>query len=267
MGAEVEMRKDTVWLHKVDKQLEDIDILIDKDSIWYRRMNDILKTALEYWQGQVQVSTSDFGHNLDLLAVLRGTENLLVDLIEKPEIVEEKVKKITNIWIEYFKEEVSEIRKVNKGIASYAPLFSENLMSMIYCDFSAFISPDMFDRFVMPCMYQLCDFIDYSFYHLDGPDALRHLDSLLSIEKLNGIQWVPGAGQKPHEYWLEVIGKIKNAGKLCQLNGVSPEGAIEITKKLGGRGFCYVVSSVDFTDETQALDFLNGLERLPNFCR
>jgi hypothetical protein len=33
----------------------------------------------------------------------------------------------------------------------------------------------------------------YSLFHLDGPGALKHLDSLLELDALDGIQWVSGA--------------------------------------------------------------------------
>ncbi|GAG07493.1 unnamed protein product, partial [marine sediment metagenome] len=52
-------------------------------------------------------------------------------------------------------------------------------------------------------------------YHLDGPDALMHLDDLLSISTLTGIQWVPGAGKDLtcSDTWMPVYKKIQAAGK------------------------------------------------------
>ncbi len=72
---------------------------------------------------------------------------------------------------------------------------------------------------------------------LDGPDAIRHLDSLLSLPKLSGIQWIPGAGSPPMTEWIPLLKRIQNAGKLqhliCQkgevrklLRELEPEGIL-----------------------------------------
>ena len=55
------------------------------------------------------------------------------------------------------------------------------------------------------------------FYHLDGPGELPHLDALLSIPELKGVQWIPGAGQPDYTHWPEVYRKIRAAGKLIQI--------------------------------------------------
>ena len=48
---------------------------------------------------------------------------------------------------------------------------------------------------------------------MDGLGQLNKLDSLLSIEKLKGIQWVPGVGQSGPLEWIEVYRKIHETGK------------------------------------------------------
>lgn len=58
--------------------------------------------------------------------------------------------------------------------------------------------------------------MEASIYHLDGPDALRHLDSLLAIKELNAIQWVYGAGRGRASDWLHVYRKCQAAGKGIQ---------------------------------------------------
>ena len=69
--------------------------------------------------------------------------------------------------------------------------------------------------------------MDHSFYHLDGPDATQHVDALLEIDELHGIQWTPGAGQEPveSEVWWPMLHKIQEAGKSLFLLGV-PAGVV-----------------------------------------
>ena len=75
------------------------------------------------------------------------------------------------------------------------------------------ISPEMFGEFVLPELRQSCKRLERSFYHLDGKGELPHLPQLLEIEELDGIQWVPGAGNGTPLDWLDVYRMIAAADK------------------------------------------------------
>ena len=115
----------------------------------------------------------------------------------------------------------------------------------------------MFERFVMPDLETICSHIDYGFYHLDGKGQIPHLDLLLSIENLRGVQWVSGDGQPPPWEWLPLLKRIRDAGKLCQIYA-TPEGALRVTRELGGTGFMFWLT--DSLTEMEAQDFLKTLE-------
>ena len=110
----------------------------------------------------------------------------------------------------------------------------------------------MFERFVLPDLLTCWDHLDHGFYHLD---------LLLSIERLLGIQWIPGDGQPPLQDWLPLLKHIRDEGKLCQVL-VSPKGLRTIVKNLGGRGFLFVIqpaSASDFQNPEEAYPFLRTL--------
>jgi hypothetical protein len=79
------------------------------------------------------------------------------------------------------------------------------------------ISSRMFDEVFLPGLVEECRHMEASIYHLDGPNALRHLDSLLAIEELNAIQWVYGAGRGRASDWLDVYRRCQAAGKGVQV--------------------------------------------------
>lgn len=94
----------------------------------------------------------------------------------------------------------------------------------------------MFDEFVRLELAATCKRLTNSFYHLDGIGALPHLDSLLSIPELSGIQWVPGDRQKPCSEWTDVYRRILAGGKVAQHIG-SPDGFDRLVNALGsGKG-------------------------------
>jgi len=107
---------------------------------------------------------------------------------------------------------------------------------MLQSDFSYMLSPRMFQRFVLPDLVTLCDHLDYGFYHLDGKGEIAHLEQLLAIRRLRGIQWQPGDGQPLADGWLPLLKRIRDGGKLCQIY-VDCAGALTVQRELGGRGF------------------------------
>lgn len=259
LGADVHCTPDTatVWYGASERgAIEDLRLRYDADNIWWRRVCDLTARAVERWGDKVCIAHTDLGGNLDLLASFRTTELLLLDLYDSPAEIERLVGETTSLWIRYYDELHDLIKPTGRGTTPWAPIWSPKRCYMLQSDFCAMISPDMFERFVLPDLAACCAKLDNAFYHLDGPDAIRHLDMMLSIDKLAGIQWIPGDGQ-PHEHeWLELLGRIRDGGKLCQVY-VTAEWAQTIVKELGGRGFVFYILS--FIDSQQEADDLLSL--------
>ena len=88
-------------------------------------------------------------------------------------------------------------------------------VTKLQSDISLMISEEDFRRFVLPYLQEQCRKIDYTLYHLDGIDAIRHLDAILEIEELNAVQWTPGEGepQGGNPCWYDLYRKILDKGK------------------------------------------------------
>lgn len=263
LGADVEYRTATTWFHELSlTSLDDLELNYDAGNIWWQRVQAVTRAAGERWGERVVVGYSDLGGNLDILASLRGTQNLLFDLVDAPEQVERLTQQITQLWLRYFNELEQSLSPAQHGRCCWAPPWSPARGYMLQSDFCYMISPEMFERFVLPDLVTCCDNLDYPFYHMDGKGQLVHLDKLLSIEKLRGIQWQPGDGQPLADDWLDVLRRIREGGKLCQVF-VTLEGALTITRELGGKGFLF-----DILDQGQTItaddvaEFYNELERL-----
>jgi hypothetical protein len=258
LGASVQPVQDTVWFEPAERgPIEALDLSYDPDNDWWRRVNALTRRAVERWGGQVTVGHTDLGGNLDILASLRTTEQLLFDVSDAPGEVARLVAESTRLWLRYYDEIHAIVRRGNRGTTPWAPIWSPGRCYMLQSDFAYMISPQMFERFVLPDLATCCEKLDHGFYHLDGKGQIKHLDLLLSLESLHGIQWIPGNGQPPAEEWLPLLKRIRDGGKRCQLY-VTAEGARTIVRELGGRGFALYV--VNHMSETEARDYLRSLE-------
>ncbi len=105
-----------------------------------------------------------------------------------------------------------------QAIASWPGIVSRRKWYVPSNDFSCMVSKAMFDDVFLPGIVAECQHMAASVYHLDGPQALQHLDSLLAIPELQVIQWVSGAGHGRSSDWLPVYRKCQAAGKGLQIH-------------------------------------------------
>lgn len=235
MGAMLEASPDvsTCWFRPIKQaQITDLELRLDIDNVWLRRIMDICRAASERWEGLVQVSMTDLGGNLDVVSSFRPGEELLLDLYDHPEDVKRVTWDAHEMWWRAFEQINQVISPPNPGYSAWAGVFSTEPHYMLQCDFCYMIGPDMFDEFVKPELTASCKRLTHGFYHLDGPGQLPHLDSLLTIPDLKGVQWIPGSGAPDYRYWPDVYRKIRAAGKRIQLYG-DPDVLDSVVEQLG----------------------------------
>lgn len=235
---------ETVWFNPPRSlPIDQWDFQFDPANPWWLRVQAVARAFTERFGSSLQLGHTDLGGNLDILASFTTTEQLLFDVVEQPEVVDRQVARITELWLRYYNAFDALIRPPCRGTSSWVPIFSPGGKTyMLQCDFSYMISPRMFERFVVPDLTACCDVLDHGFYHLDGKGEIPHLPHLLGIERLRGIQWIPGDGQPSPDHWMDLLARIRAGGKLCQVF-VSAEGARRIVQNLGGKGFLFLIAS------------------------
>jgi hypothetical protein len=256
LGARLEVTERTVWFHPpAEREIADLRFEYDPENRWLRRVKDVCRAATERWQGSVQVAMTDLGGNLDVLSSFRPGERLLLDLYDHPDEVKRLTWEAHEMWWRYFDEINGVLRPANPGFTAWTPIFSDAPYYMLQCDFCYMIGPGMFDEFVKPELAECCRRLANPFYHLDGPGQLVHLDSLLEIEELKGVQWVPGDGQPPPEDWPEVYRRIRGAGKLVHLLG-GMETLDRLAERLGSPEGIVLITEVDVSRRGEVEEFL-----------
>lgn len=260
LGATVHATRETVWFEPPQgADIRKLRIRMDHSNYWWQRILAVTRAAVEMIGSTVQISYTDLGGNLDILAGLVGGQQLCIDLIDHPSLVDKACADITKVWLEAFDELDAIIRPKCPGTNGWASVWAPGSSYMLQSDFSYMISPDMFKRFVMPDLTACCNHIEYPFYHLDGVGEIPHLDQLLSIEKLRGIQWIFGDGKPPAEHWMDLYRRIRKAGKLIQVIATR-EGVKKICREVGGKGFTFAMWEWMSAKEAEA--FLKEMEKI-----
>lgn len=221
-------RPDTVWFQPPEKDIpiEELHFEADDNNPNFRRVLNLYEAAMDKWRGSVVVGMADLGGALDVLAHFRGSENLLMDLYDAPEEVLRCVGELHELWFYYFDKINSILSPEARGYSHWFHLYCEQPSYILQCDFSYMISPEMFRSFVASELRAASERMPNAVYHMDGIGEIPHLEQLLAMDQIKGIQWVPGAGTPSQQNWDELLGKILASGKkllsCCQLPDGSP---------------------------------------------
>ena len=256
-GSEPGFSPETVWFEPCIHDCPDPELLpplrFNPESAWWTITEQTMRRCAELGRGKYMVGCPDLVENVDILASLRDPQTLLMDMVERPEWVEKRIREINDIWFEAY-QRIYDIIKLEDASSAFDAfrVWGPGKTAKLQCDASAMFSPAMFERFVMPCLTAQCEWLDHSLYHLDGTQAMCHLDALLSIEALDAIEWTPQAGieRNSHPRWFDLYRRILDAGKSVQIPDVRPDEVIPLLDAIGGQGV-YILSSFSSAAEAE----------------
>jgi len=219
-GCELEFGESTSWsvanLHdwsQVDK------IKFSRDNFYFRKIEEFTDILLEAGKGKFYTGYTDLHPGGDAIVAFRDPANMNLDMIESVDEVKRLQTTIDRTFLELFDYYCDKLQAAGQAITTWMNIASTKRWWVPSNDFSCMISKAMFDDMFLPGIIAECRHAEASIYHLDGVNALQHLDSLLDIKELDAIQWVPGAGQvhKRAVDWIDLYKKCQAAGKGLQL--------------------------------------------------
>lgn len=217
----IDEERGTIWFEEMKgKELQDIRPCLDENNWLYQRGMDLIKAFQEEFKDDIAFGIPNLGGMMDIVESMRGANNSLSDLYDDPDEVTRLNDEIYNAYEFAYKNYIEQISKQKGlGYSGWISLLSQKPYFISQCDFCCMIGPAQFDEFVTDTLKKEVNLIERSFYHLDGPGAVRHLDRIIECG-FAGIQWINGAGSKPidDKQWSEIYHKVHDAGLLLQIN-------------------------------------------------
>jgi hypothetical protein len=253
-GCTPHFAPDTVWVDPLPAG--DGFPPLDVDHVQRGRIRDAFERAGRASRGRFYGRESFANHAGDTLAAIRGTEQLLIDLVENPEWVARSVERITDILRE-FMAELLPLQSPGvlglEGWVSTAGMWSPDPNFIPDCDVSCMVSPRQFEGIFLPPLRRAMRDFSYNLYHLDGTEALRHLEVLLATPEINGIQWVPGAGREKLMQWVPLVRRIQAAGRCVQLLA-RPEEIKPFLREVSPKGLLFSTSCASETEGRELVE-------------
>ncbi len=234
------------------------DIVLDWNHPYLHKLHEMTDALLEAGRGVFITGMTDWHPGGDAVAALRDPQNLAMDMITHQEELKRLLARIERDYYTMYNVFYEKLRAAGQPISTWLQLISDSRYYVPSNDFSCMISTAMFEDVFLPGIRRECEFLDRSIYHLDGPGALRHLDSILAIPDLNALQWVPGAGNQGFAQWVHIYQRAQAAGKgvqvVCTLDEIP-----DVMETLDPHGLFLSVSGITDRETAQAL--LNDLEK------
>ena len=264
-GCPLTFTESTSWSTPVVHEAADWERLLttppDFANVYWQTMERMTDYALERCAGRYIVGITDLHGNYDILAALRDPMQLCLDLMDCPDLVAKAGMHVAEGYVAAFDRLYAQVATAGFGTTSWLPIYYKGPAYVPSSDFWCMVSPQVARELIWPAILREMAPLERSIFHLDGPQALRHLDLLLELPQLNAVQWVYGAGRGPAARWIEIYRRIRQAGKSLQLIAQDPHDALAVLEAIGPAG---VLVSVEepFATVAEAEQFIQQVAKL-----
>ncbi len=195
----------------------------DPDSPWVEKYRQLLLALCkEAGHGGFLIGKPGGLPANDLLSMLMGTEGFLYALMDHPDWMAEAI--LTGARDQLQARQALQAllhaqgHEYWYGNAGWMPFWAPEPFNTTQSDVSCMLSPDLFDRFVLPELELHGGEHGALWYHLDGGDAKQHLPRLLSLPFLRVLQYVPAPFEPPNgPGHLEMYRQAQEAGKIVHI--------------------------------------------------
>jgi len=237
-GTNVRFTESTIWHVPTRAPLEEAAGWDPgPDDPWRKKAEDLLAHLLPAAQGKFLVTPPYQLPLNDLFSLLRGPQELLLELGLEADRCGEVVADHFPRWVENFEHFRGLIEGYQEGCSwGWPGLWSPDFVMVTQSDMSCMIGPEAFEQFVMRELDLLGERYERVWYHVDGRGAKRHVPRLLQAPYLRAIQYVPSGDEEPNgPAHLALYRQVQAAGRCLDLS-VPPENVEFLIRHLRPEG-------------------------------
>ena len=220
LGSDIEFSPNTVWFTPcVDDWEGHPPLRFDPENKWFKEHVQLFRDVRRLAGDDFYLAIPDLMENIDVLASLRSAQEALYDMVEEPEETMERIRQVQSLYYRYydaFYDLASRDEDGRKGSCyTVFQIWGYGKTVKLQCDFSAMMGPPHFRNFIQEALTEQARCADNVLYHLDGPDAIKHLPALMEIDGIDALQWTAGSYNPDgtHEQWFEIYDQARRAGK------------------------------------------------------
>ncbi|MHB1132510.1 MAG: hypothetical protein ACYC4L_09010 [Chloroflexota bacterium] len=155
---------------------------------WLDKLVEFAEWLVEWSDGRCPVAISLMRGPADLLAALRGAEQSILDLVDRPDDVDLALEAVTTLWVQTAHAQLARLRPYCGGYGwNIQNLWTEEPGGWFQDDAISFWSPTLYRRHALPQEARLSRFLPRTGCHLHS-GAIFTVDDLLQLPSLDVIE-------------------------------------------------------------------------------
>lgn len=220
IGCRIKRKGESFW---AEEQKASFEVLKSFDgftsSTWFHTYIRFVKTLKRAFGAACPVGIPILRGVSDLLGVLRGHEEAILDALEAPEQVKHTATKLARVIIQLTRAHHREAGLFQEGtsIEQYG-LWAPGPIVRMQEDASALYSPELFRTCILPADRKIAQEFPYSLLHLHS-SSLFLLEEFLSIKEIGVFQVNRDVGEMGLQEMLPYLRKIQEKGRRLLLRG------------------------------------------------
>lgn len=187
-GSPILVHPGTLWAGPcLDDYADRPPIKFDPGNPWLRKLIEFTEALVATSNGRFPVALPQMRGPLDVLAALRTSEGMALDLIERPEAVRTVLGELTDLWIGIAEAVLEVIPPFAGGYCTRMKMWAPGRAVTPQNDASSLISPQMYEEYLLPLDRRIVSRFPYHSFHLHSTEH-HQIDGLLTLENLTAIQ-------------------------------------------------------------------------------
>ncbi len=255
MGAPLRLalKEQTTWQDPVIESWEKaVSLEVDSDNPWLRTVLVLMERLVEDARGRYLVCLPDLTGAIDAIANMRGSQKLCLDLHEYQEQILDASTQAVDAWEQVFVEMYDLVLGLGVGVTQWISCWSRTPFTVPTCDFNALIGPKDFKEVCLPSLKDQAKRAGLTVFHLDGPDAARHAETLAEDPDITAVQYTPGAATPSALAMLPMLRMFQEHKVPLFIECLSNE-VQQLAQSLDPRGIALRPSELESPEEADAL--------------
>jgi len=264
-GAELIFGESTSWcqptIHETAGWERFIATPPNFDNPYWQAIEQMITLAAKRFGGRYYIAAPDLHGSFDILAGLRGPDQLCLDLLDAPDLVRRASLHASCVYVEAYRRCYQRLSALGQPSTTWCSYLHTGPAYVPSCDFLCLVSSQIAEDLIRPTLEIEIAPLERTIFHLDGPQALHHLDLVLRLPRLSALQWVYGAGHGNASQWLDVYRRTLRAGKSVQVLAEDAADALNVLRELGPDGLWLTICT-PFANVECANEFIDSVHQL-----
>jgi 5-methyltetrahydrofolate--homocysteine methyltransferase len=252
LGIQVQVANESIWAKEGGFDYQNIDKLdLSKDNPWRRKYLEFVAALQDRYGESYPVGQPILRGTSDMIAALRGSQQMIFDLYDHPEEFQRLARVLTDFFIGLIRDQLAITRPFHGGYeVEQFTLWAPGGIVRMQEDASALFSPDLYVKYLRGEDQRVASSFPYNVIHLHSSSLLL-LDRIVEVEALKCIQTNKDQGGWGVPKMLPLLKTVQRKGKRLLIRGkLEPEDLAHLRKGLSPNGL-YLQIVIDSPAESK----------------